>query len=249
MIASPRWLIANWKMNGTLAETRRWVSAVDAHLTAVNDDRLHCVFCPPFAYLHAARDGRGPDSRMALGGQNCHEAVSGPLTGEISAPMLADVGATYVILGHSERRAMGEDDARIAAKVKAALSAGLTPIICVGESRSQYEAGATQAALSRQLALLADDGGGAGCLIAYEPIWAIGTGKTPKREEISSAHRYIKSVLGSTLGVLYGGSVDGESIAEIIALPEVFGVLIGGASLNAARMIGLIDHAAFTRKT
>ena len=225
-------------MNGDAARVRAFAYAVNAQLGAVRAN-LNVVFCPPVCYLDAARQALPLNARLSVGAQNCHAEPQGAHTGEISAAMLADMGCGYVILGHSERRAAGETDAVVIAKAKAAIAAGLVPILCVGESLDAYKEKRTNAWLDQQLvaikALPASR-----FLIAYEPIWAIGSGLTPTTPEISAVHRHIKSTLGSETSVLYGGSVNPGNTREILALPEVSGALIGGASLEIASMQAMI---------
>lgn len=242
MHPNPTWLIANWKMNGDAARVRAYAFAVNAALADLPAS-VACVFCPPMPYMSAARDALPQNARLAIGAQNCHEAAKGAFTGEVSASMLADAGAAFVILGHSERRAAGETDAEVLAKAQAALAAGLTPVICVGESRADYDTKRTNAVLDGQLASLKALAQGS-YLIAYEPIWAIGSSLTPQMAEISAAHRHIKTVLGSSASVLYGGSVNAGNVAQILALPEVAGALVGGASLEIESTVGMLKHAA-----
>lgn len=237
-----RYLIANWKMNGDRAAVAAYATALAKKLSPAPADDLRVLFCPPMPWLEAAVQAAGKGAALAIGAQNCHTAASGAFTGETSALMLKDLGVTHVIIGHSERRAMGEDDDAVFAKAKAALTAGLTPIICVGESRAAYEAGETATVLSKQASLLKALPPG-GYLLAYEPVWAIGASVTPKMAEISAAHQHLKTVLGSRAAVLYGGSVNAGNLAEILALPEVSGALIGGASLNTEQMVAMIDVA------
>ena len=236
------WLIANWKMNGNAARVRDWAFKVNAALGAHNH-AVSCVFCPPAPYLAAAKAALPVNHAVKLGGQYCHSAASGAYTGDISAPMLADMGCAYVIVGHSERRAAGETDAEVLAQAHAALAAGLTPVICVGEPRAAYEAKQTAAVLTQQLTPLLQLPVGA-AIIAYEPVWAIGSQHTPELLEIEAAHTHIKSVLGSSVTVLYGGSVNAGNIGKIVALPVVSGALIGGASLESESMCALIQAAA-----
>lgn len=209
-----------------------------AHLAAIADlaGRASCevVLCLPATLLGQVRDL--PDG-LALGGQDCHERPAGAFTGDISAPMLADAGARFVILGHSERRALhGESDSDVAAKVRAAWAAGLTAILCIGETEAQYRAGETLSVLGAQIAGSLPDGATArNTVIAYEPVWAIGTGLTPTPDEIAAVHGFIRGRLPDAgLSVLYGGSVSAGNAATIFALADVDGGLVGGASLNAA---------------
>lgn len=238
MNESPTWLIANWKMNGDAARVAEYAAAIAAALAGA-PAHIVGVFCPPALYLPAARAALPTGGALKLGAQNCHDAIKGAHTGEISAGMLVDAGCSYVILGHSERRAAGETDAHVTEKTRAALAAGLIPVVCVGESDADYGAGRTEAVLAKQLAALQEFAGSA-MLIAYEPIWAIGTGKTPTIVEIAAVHHYIKSALGSAQPVLYGGSVNPGNIAQIVQLPEVSGSLIGGASLEISSMSAII---------
>ena len=238
MQSSPTWLVANWKMNGDAASVRAWAYAVNAALAGL-DTPVRGVFCPPTAYLAAAAAALPLNAQLQLGAQNCHSEKSGAFTGETSAYMLKDMECGYVIVGHSERRAAGETDEQVLAKAKAAITAGLIPIICVGESRAQYEQKQTNQALDGQLALLKQLPA-ASYLIAYEPIWAIGSSKTPEMLEIAAAHSHIKTVLGSATSVLYGGSVNAGNAGEILRLPEVAGALIGGASLSIKTMCAMI---------
>jgi triosephosphate isomerase len=235
----PRKLAAgNWKMNGTgesLAE-------VDHLITTHPAPAVDIVLCPPATLLSrmAGRTGRSP---IALGAQDCHAAASGAHTGDISVAMLADAGASHVIVGHSERRAdHGETDAIVRAKAEAVLAGGLTAIICLGETLSEREAGRTLAVVGSQLAgSVPDAATGATTVIAYEPVWAIGTGKVATPAEIAEVHAFIRSELVARFGaegrafrLLYGGSVKASNAAEIFAVPDVDGALVGGASLKAA---------------
>jgi len=242
MKAHPTWLVANWKMHGSRPEVEAYARGVEAALAAAPAN-VAAIFCPPAPYIVVAAAALPASPRLALGGQNCHAQPKGAFTGEVSAAMLADLGARYVILGHSERRATGETCPTVAAKAQAALDAGLTPILCIGESQEDYDAGQTLAVLAAQLAALkhlAHDR----VLIAYEPIWAIGSGRTPSTAEISAAHVHIKSVLGSQTSVLYGGSVNAANAREILDLPGVAGALVGSASLTVSGMQALIDAAS-----
>jgi triosephosphate isomerase (TIM) len=235
----PRKLAAgNWKMNGTgesLAEVDRLIA--DHPAPAVD-----IVLCPPATLLSrmAGRTGRSP---IALGAQDCHAAASGAHTGDISVAMLADAGASHVIVGHSERRAdHGETDAIVRAKAEAVLAGGLTAIICLGETLAEREAGRTLAVVGSQLAgSVPEAATGATTVIAYEPVWAIGTGKVATPAEIAEVHAFIRAELvarfgaeGTDFRLLYGGSVKASNAAEIFAVPDVDGALVGGASLRAA---------------
>lgn len=237
-----KFLIANWKMNGSAERVREFAFSMNQALGRL-PCAVTCVFCPPASYLSEAKLMLPQNAQLKLGAQTCHSKASGAYTGELSAAMVRDIGADYVILGHSERRAAGESDTEILGQAVTALAAGLTPVICVGESREAYEAGKTAEILKAQLqpfATLASSK----LLIAYEPIWAIGTGLTPKTAEISAAHAQIKMVLGSATPVLYGGSVNPTNLGEILKLSEVAGALIGGASLEIESMMAMTEIAA-----
>jgi len=245
MTPGVRPLIAgNWKMHGLRADALALAREVAAGAGAQGAELL---VCPPFTVL-AEVAGALAGSRVAVGGQDCHAAAKGAHTGDISAPMLRDAGASHVILGHSERRAdHGETDAMVRAKAEAALAAGLTPIVCVGESEAQRLAGEAEAVVTRQLdGSLPDGFAAAGGVVAYEPVWAIGTGRTPTEAEIAAIHGAIRARLqarfgaaGGRLRILYGGSVKPGNAAGILALPNVDGALVGGASLAAADFLAI----------
>jgi triosephosphate isomerase len=235
-----RKLIAgNWKMNGLRADGTALARdlAARAARAAPGCDLL---LCPP-ATLLAEIGGLLAGSRIVLGGQDCHAQAKGAHTGDVSAPMLKDAGCAYVIVGHSERRAdHHESDATVRAKAMAALGAGLIPIVCVGETAAQRDAGQTLAIIGGQLTgSLPDITGASQLAIAYEPVWAIGTGRTPKRDEIAGVHAFIRAELGkrlpnaATARILYGGSVNAKNAAELLPIANVDGALVGGASLDA----------------
>ena len=237
-----RQLIAgNWKMNGLLADGRAIALGVVA---GAGDLACDILICPPATLLHPVKAALA-GSRVMLGGQDCHAKPSGAHTGDISAAMVKDSGATWVILGHSERRAdHGESDALVQAKVAAAVGAGLTPIVCVGETETQRVSGEQNAVVGGQLtaSLTANFAG----VVAYEPIWAIGTGRTPTEADVAAMHAHIRATLISHLGaaghgmrILYGGSVKPSNAAALLALADVGGALIGGASLNAADFLAI----------
>ncbi|MDB5430335.1 MAG: triose-phosphate isomerase [Caulobacter sp.] len=249
-MTAPRPLIAgNWKMNGlaaALSEARAIAAAVDASPPAAR-----VALCPPATLVARMADALA-GTGVAVGGQDCRAEASGAFTGDIAAAMLADAGATMVILGHSERRAgYGETDLLIAAKVEAALTAGLEPIVCVGETLEEREGGRTLAVVTGQVrgslpAALA----GKAFSVAYEPVWAIGTGLTPTLEQIEQVHLAIRSTLmqqfgehGAGVPILYGGSVKPSNAVEILGLKEVGGALVGGASLKAADFMGIVAGA------
>jgi len=240
-----RQLIAgNWKMNGTAA----MAADIAAALAAAGELPCDLLVCPPATLIaEVARLLAG--APVAVGGQNCHARASGAHTGDIAAAMLRDAGATWVILGHSERRAdHGETNEVVYAKALAAIAAGLTPIVCVGETEAESQAGRTQAVVGSQLAASLPEGfAGA---VAYEPIWAIGTGKTPTEADVTAVHGFIRGELKRLLGpagedvrILYGGSVKPDNAAALLALPEVGGALVGGASLKAADFLAIAAAA------
>jgi triosephosphate isomerase len=231
----------NWKMFKTRAEAAAFCAAL---LPLVEDlDEVDLALCPPFTALDLVAERVG-DSGIGVWGQNVHEAPEGAFTGETSCSMLIDAGATGVLLGHSERRALfGETDDGVARKLAAALASGLEPVVCIGESESERDGGATESRLRMQL-----DGGLAGLAasqmlqvtVAYEPVWAIGTGRTATPEIAQETHAFIRGALAERYGeecaaavrILYGGSVKPDNAAALLALPDVDGALVGGASLD-----------------
>ena len=239
-----RQLIAgNWKMNGRLADVAAYADAVRQA-----PEHVDILVCPPFPLLDrfaAALSG----SHIALGGQDCHANLQGAHTGDVSATLIKEAGANYVILGHSERRENhGETNADIAAKVAAAVTAGLTPIVCVGETETQRNAGEAEAVVRTQLRHSLPENFTE--IVAYEPIWAIGTGRTPTEADVATMHAAIRAALvaqlgpaGSGLRILYGGSVKPGNAASLLALPEVGGALVGGASLVAADLLAIAAGA------
>ncbi|WP_281685412.1 triose-phosphate isomerase [Thalassobaculum salexigens] len=242
---APRALIAgNWKMNMDRVSSEVLASALAQNVGSVAVD---LAVCPPSVYLSPVSVVLG-SSGVALGGQDCHTAQNGAHTGDVSPEMLADLGCTYVIVGHSERRTdHGESDADIRAKTTAALAAGLRAIVCVGESLAQREAGETLAVIAAQLAGSVPDADPAALVVAYEPIWAIGTGKVPTTGQIGEVHAFMRAQLRDRFGegadairLLYGGSVKGANAAEIFAVNDVDGALVGGASLTAADFLPIV---------
>lgn len=236
----------NWKMNGTGAA----LSEIGALARKHPSPSVDILICPPSTLLHraaASADGTG----LAVGGQDCHAAKSGAHTGDISAEMLVDAGANAVILGHSERRVdHGEQNEDVRAKARAAMDAGLKAIICVGESLEQREAANTLDIIGGQMSgSIPDQSTGENLIVAYEPIWAIGTGKVPTLEEIGEVHDFIRARLerrfgegvGRSVRLLYGGSVKPGNATEIFAVSNVDGALVGGASLKAEDFSGIID--------
>ena len=246
--ARPRPLVAgNWKMNGlrsALKELTAMAEGYDAGLRA----RVDLLVCPPATLLYVA-SAAAIGTRIAIGGQDCHANASGAHTGDLSAEMLADAGARCVIVGHSERRAdHGETDATVKAKAAAAHRAGLVAIVCVGETRAEREAGRTLAVVRRQLRGSVPDGATPDTLVvAYEPVWAIGTGLTPTTADVAEVHAMIRAELRKIVGkdaapavrILYGGSVKPSNAAELMAVADVDGALVGGASLKAGDFMGI----------
>jgi triosephosphate isomerase (TIM) len=243
------YIAANWKMNKTIAEAAEFVDALLPRIAATQHD---VVICPPFTALQEVVERRrGTAVRVAA--QNMHEADAGAFTGEISAAMLVELDVEAVILGHSERRQLfGESDEALARKVPAALAAGLEPILCVGETDAAHDAGETEVVLERQLqADLAgvEPGDLDRVVIAYEPIWAIGTGRTATPEQAQEACAFIRDVLrgraaaADAVRILYGGSVKPANAAELLALPDVDGALVGGAALDADDFAAIVESA------
>jgi len=239
-----RQLVAgNWKMNGVAASLGE-LAALKAALTSAPCDVL---LCPPATLL--AQAAAVADGAFAIGGQDCSPQDCGAFTGDISAAMLRDAGASAVILGHSERRQYhGESNALVADKTQAAWRAGLVAIICVGESDAEHEAGKSHPVCHNQISgSVPSTATAANTVIAYEPVWAIGTGKTPTSNEIAAMHAHLRRCLIEAVGaegrgikILYGGSVKPSNAAEILNLPEVNGALVGGASLKANDFLGII---------
>jgi triosephosphate isomerase len=238
----------NWKMNGVEASLAQ-LGALREQLTQAPVPEADIMVCPPATLLsRAAEILAGSD--ITLGGQDCHPLVSGAHTGDISAEMLADAGATAVIVGHSERRIdHGENDALVNAKALAAYRAGLTAIICIGETEAEYREGVTLDVLKRQLqGSVPDEARATNTVIAYEPVWAIGSGLTPTLDDVAKVHGFIREILGQLLGqneseavrILYGGSVKPTNAAELLSVPDVNGALVGGASLKAADFYGIL---------
>ena len=248
MTAERRPLIAgNWKMNG-LRAAKSELRAVAAGLAGMSAETM---ICPPFTLIGAfASDVAGTE--LMIGGQDCHPAESGAHTGDISAEMLRDAGAVAVILGHSERRIdHQEGDAIIKAKVKAAWRAGLLPVVCVGETLVERDAGEACAVVTRQVRQSVPEGAtAANLVIAYEPIWAIGTGRTPTTDDVAEVHGAIRHILAERFGaeangirILYGGSVKPDNAAALLATADVDGALVGGASLKAADFLAIARAA------
>lgn len=244
-------IAGNWKMNKTVAEA---IAFCEEAAKALQDvQAVEGLVCPPFTALHAV-GAKLQGTSIRLGAQNMHEASHGAFTGEVSADMLKEVGCTYVILGHSERRQlMGETDERIHAKVRAAIAAGLYPIVCVGESLEERQAGQTEAVVTGQVrAAFADVEADAvaTAVIAYEPVWAIGTGETPTPEDANSVAAVIRATISDMFGadaaakvrIQYGGSVNADNIASFMQQPDIDGALVGGASLAADSFVRIVRN-------
>jgi len=236
----------NWKMNGLRAGLRELDLLVEG--LAQDPADAEVMICPP-ATLVAEAAARVARTGIAIGGQDCHPLPGGAHTGDISAEMLADAGATAVIVGHSERRTdHGETDALVRAKAEAAWRAGLTAIICIGETEAERTSGLTLDVVGRQIAgSVPDAADGSTTVIAYEPVWAIGTGLTPTLEDVAEVHRFLRSQLkkrfgstGAAIRLLYGGSVKPANAAELLAVEDVNGALVGGASLAAKEFLGVL---------
>jgi len=239
----------NWKMHGTRAGVADLIEAVKQGMGSVGSSQV--AVCPPFVYLNDVAH-RLKGSSIALGGQDiCPETGEGAYTGEVSGAMLHDVGCSYVIVGHSERRALyGDSDKVVARKFAATQAAGLTPILCVGELLEERESGDTETVVARQLDAILDLEGGvialAKAVIAYEPVWAIGTGRTATPEQAQQVHAFIRgriaehdSVVADGVQILYGGSVKPGNAAELFAMADIDGGLIGGASLDAEQFLAI----------
>lgn len=227
-------------MNGNAAFASELAGSLADSINDEGDNGVELLLCPPATFLSAVRAAIGLTD-IALGGQDCHAGEQGAHTGDISADMLIDCGCTYVIVGHSERRAdHGEDDATVRAKAFAAHKVGLIPIICIGETLAEREDGRAVEVVTNQLRGSVPEGSSAASIVvAYEPVWAIGTGKTPTIDDIAEVHDAIRAALGDLapdaegMRLLYGGSVKPENAAEILAVKNVNGALVGGASLKA----------------
>lgn len=243
------YIAANWKMHMTVAEAARFVDALLPQIAGTQSD---VVLCPPYmALAEVVERSRGSAVRVAA--QNMHQGSAGAFTGEVSAAMLVEADVEAVILGHSERRRLfGETDEALALKVPAALAAGLEPILCVGESKEARDAEETETVLERQLAAdlaAVEPADLARVIVAYEPIWAIGTGSTATPEQAQAAISYIRDALAVLGGaaeavrIIYGGSVKAANAAELIAQPDVDGALVGGASLDPAEFAAIVEAA------
>jgi len=242
----------NWKMNGSSAANAELVAGIVAGVPAGSGFSL--LVCPPFPYL-ASVVAQAEGSAVKVGAQNVSEHEKGAFTGEVAPGMLSDLGCDYVIVGHSERRAMyGETSAQVAAKFQAAQAAGITPILCVGETLEEREAGTTESVIDEQLDAVLNTAGVAAfatAVIAYEPVWAIGTGMTATPEQAQDVHAHIRAGLAeqsaeiaAAVQILYGGSMKGENAAGLLSQPDIDGGLIGGASLKAEDFLAIAQAAA-----
>jgi len=241
------YIVGNWKMNGTramLAEAR----AIDR--AAARFPAVQVALAPPFTLIQAMDDAA---ENIGVGGQDCHIQPSGAFTGDVSAPLLKDAGASFAIVGHSERRALhGETDLIVRAKAEAAQAAGIEVILCVGETEAQRDSGDATSVVAEQLdgSLPEGEEAAAKLAVAYEPVWAIGTGRVPSVDDVGAMHRAIRAKLVETYGeagegvrILYGGSVNAGNAAELLAAEEVGGALVGGASLTAESFTAIIVAA------
>jgi triosephosphate isomerase (TIM) len=240
-MAGPKPLIAgNWKMNGRLADATKLAGAVSAFVRALPPAAPDVLVCPPYPFLGPVAQTLA-GSRVRLGAQDCHAEAAGAFTGDVSAEMLKDFGCSFVIVGHSERRAMhAETDAIVQAKASAVLKAGMTAILCVGESLAERDEGRTIPVVATQLVgSLPANANADNLVVAYEPVWAIGTGRTPTVVQVGEVHGAIRAGLsrkfsdGAKMRILYGGSVNGLNALELLAVANVDGALVGGASLRA----------------
>ncbi len=241
------YIVGNWKMNGLRAAMTE-ARAIDRG--AQRHPGVRVGIAPPYTLIHAMAEAA---QALFVGGQDCHAKPNGAFTGEISAAMLKDAGATFTILGHSERRAMhGETDAVVKAKAEAALSAGLDVIVCVGETETERDAGQAEAVVTGQLegSLPRGEGDAARVTVAYEPVWAIGTGRVPSVEDVAAMHAAIRAQLvaiygdaGAAVRILYGGSVNAGNAAELLGVADVGGALVGGASLTADSFLQIVAAA------
>jgi len=245
-------IAGNWKMNGSVAANRELVAGIAAGVPAGSGFSL--LVCPPFPYLASVGSGLH-GTAVKLGAQTVSEHESGAFTGEVAPAMLVDMGCSHVIVGHSERRALyGESSFQVAAKFQAAQAAGLVPILCVGETLEEREEGSTESVVDFQLNAVLDAAGieaFGSAVIAYEPVWAIGTGLTATPEQAQDVHRHIRAQLAlrdsgvaENVQILYGGSMKGENAAGLLAMPDIDGGLIGGASLKATDFLAIAAAAA-----
>ena len=245
-------LVANWKSHGNLKENKIWASHFLAHQLP---ETIHLVVCPPFLYLPQLLK-LCEDTTVAVGGQNLSAYEQGAYTGEVSAEMLRDLGCLYVIIGHSERRTLyAEDDQQLVQKLQRAVDCGLTPIFCVGETLQQRENMQTETVLSSQLSVVIPFLQNTPFVLAYEPVWAIGTGKNATPEQAQKTHRFLRKHLTDCLGeaatehrIIYGGSVNPNNAKELFAARDIEGGLVGGASLKAKDFLQICKALEETNK-
>jgi len=245
-------IAGNWKMNGNLAANAALVEGIRVGMP--DSENVDVLICPPFPYLASSAAQIG-GSRVKLGAQTVSEHDSGAYTGETAPSMLVEIGCEYVLVGHSERRALyGESSETVAAKYVAAQKAGLKPVLCLGETLAEREAGDTERVIDQQIDAVLGSAGVeslANAVIAYEPVWAIGTGKTASPEQAQEVHAHIRRVVGekdetiaSAVQILYGGSVKGDNAAGLFGMPDIDGGLIGGASLKSDDFLAIANAAA-----
>jgi triosephosphate isomerase len=239
-----RFVVGNWKMHGNRASNRALLEAVVKGIEGL--DGVECAVCVPFPYLGEMM-AQLAGTRLAWGAQNLSEHAQGAFTGEVSAPMLVEFGCRYAIVGHSERRQLfGETDAVVAAKYAAALAQGLKPILCVGETLAQRDAGQTEKVVERQLQAVLDSNGKKSlekAVLAYEPVWAIGTGRTATPAQAQAVHEVLREMVLPDTSILYGGSVKPDNAKALFGMQDIDGGLIGGASLVAADFIAIARAA------
>lgn len=242
-------VVGNWKMNGSEVFVEQLLSEL---IVGLADQQVDIAVCPTYLHIAQAVSLCG-GSAVVVGGQDCSHVQSGAYTGEVAAAMLRDQGCQVVILGHSERRQYhGEDSALIGVKLGSAIESGLRPILCVGETREQRESGDAESVVAKQLSgAMQDQANLAELIVAYEPVWAIGTGLTASPEQAQDMHAFIRTCLKGIAGVdadatrlLYGGSVKGANAAELFSQPDIDGALVGGAALDAAEFLAIIDAAS-----
>jgi triosephosphate isomerase len=237
-----RLVAGNWKMHGSLAANRTLLDAVVGGLSGLGG--VECAVCVPYPYLaQAAERLRG--TALAWGAQNVSEHLDGAYTGEVAVAMLREFGCRYVIVGHSERRQLyRESDMQVAAKFVVAVTHGLRPILCVGETFEEREAGRTEEVVARQLDAVVNKGEFTQAVLAYEPVWAIGSGRTATPEQAQAVHAFLRKRLPTGTPILYGGSVKPQNAASLFAMPDVDGALVGGASLAAEDFLAIARAAA-----
>jgi triosephosphate isomerase len=241
-MARTRLVAGNWKMHGSRASNRALLEKILAGVGKAA--ATQCAVCPPFPYLAQVAEQLS-GSPVALGAQNVSEHAQGAYTGEVSAAMLVELGCRYVIVGHSERRQLyGEKDEQVAAKFAAAKKSGLVPILCVGETLAEREAGRTEEVVARQLDAVLKVGDFGSVVLAYEPVWAIGTGRNATPEQAQQVHEFLRRRIPSENRILYGGSVKAQNARALFAMPDVDGGLIGGASLVAEDFLAIVEAAA-----